>query len=228
MKSESVLREKAVELRKQGKSYKEIQESLKINIPKSTISYWFKNIKFSDEENQKIKNRNLLSIKESRLKAFAVIREKRENYLHSIVSRVEKFSSTLDNKNTAKIALTMLYITEGSRSAKGSVCFGNSDPYIVSLFLRLLRFCYNIDEQKLRCTVQCRADQNIKQLEKFWFEITGINKKQFCKPQFDPRTLGKPTKKPNYKGVCRVQYFSADLSLELKAIAKVIHKGPVV
>ena len=95
-------------------------------------------------------------------------------------------------------------------------------------FLHLLRFCYNIDEQKLRCTVQCRADQNIEELESFWMRITGVSKELFSKAQIDPRTVGKPTKKAHYKGVCRIQYYSADISLELRAITKVMHNGPIV
>ncbi|MFA6552432.1 MAG: hypothetical protein WCT19_02940 [Candidatus Paceibacterota bacterium] len=227
MKKWDKIRKQAIVLRMQGKTYPEIQDILGIKIPKGNLFYWFQNIKLTSKQAENIKQQNLHSLEKSRQKALAVIKEKREKYLVSINDRVQNFSGSILDKKTAKVALTVLYITEGSRIA-GSVCFGNSDLYIISLFLHLLRFCYNIDERKLRCTVQCRADQDIKSLEKFWRGITGIAKGQFCKPQVDPRTVGKPTKKPNYKGVCRVQYFSADISLELRAIAKVMHNGPVV
>ena len=104
--------------------------------------------------------------------------------------------------------------------------FGNSDPSIISLFMSLLRYCYNIDESKFRCTLQCRADQNTKKLEKFWSQITKIPLSQFYKARVDPRTIDKPSKKLNYKGVCRIDYFSADLFIELKQIAEIIHRGP--
>jgi len=70
------------------------------------------------------------------------------------------------------------------------------------------------------------ADQNIKKLEKFWSQVTKISLSQFYKARIDPRTIGKPSKKPNYKGVCRIDYFSADLFIELMQIPKIIHKGP--
>ncbi len=227
MKKWDKIRAIAVALRVQGKTYPEIQKALGIYVPKGNLFYWFKKIKLTPEQAEKIHRQNLQSLEGSRLKAHAVLKQRRERYLASVINRVRDFVYVLNSKKTAKVVLAVLYITEGSKS-QGSICFGNSDPYIISLFLHLLRFCYNIDEQKLRCTVQCRADQNIKELESFWAKITGVSKDLFSKPQVDPRTIGKPTKKPNYKGVCRIQYYSADISLELRAITKVMHKGPVV
>ena len=196
MKKWDKIREQAIALRIQGKTYPEIQSALRVKIPKGNLFYWFQSIKLTSEQAEKIRQQNLRSLAGTRLKAHAALKQKRDKYLASVDDRAKSFASVLDNKKMARVALTLLYITEGSRSAHGSVVFGNSDPYIISLFLHLLRFCYNIDEQKLRCTVQCRADQNIEKLESFWSKITGITHKLFCKPQVDPRTVGKPTKKP--------------------------------
>lgn len=221
-------KEKAILLRKNGKTYPEIQNALGLKVPKATLFYWFKNIKLTAIQEKRIRKQNLNSLKKTRQKALASIKKKRELYLKSITDRVCSFNDILEDKRIGKVVLSMLYITEGSRTSKSSISFGNSDPYIISLFLHLLRFCYTINEQKLRCTVQCRADQNIAQLENFWKKITGITRERFCKPQIDMRTLGKPTKKQNYKGVCRIYYYSADLLLELRAIAEVIYNGPMV
>jgi phage-related protein len=115
----------------------------------------------------------------------------------------------------------MLYWCEGSKSGKGALTFGNSDPKIIELFLRLLRQVYNIDENKLRCTVQCRYGQNTLELERFWRKITGIPKDKFYPTVIDERTKGKPLKKKNYKGVCRIDCFSANIYHELMTIPKV-------
>lgn len=228
MKKWDKIRRQAIALRVQGKTYPEIQNALGIKVPKGNLFYWFQSIKLTPEQAEKIKQQNLRSLVGTRLKAHAVLKQKREKYLASVADRVKNFDSILTNKKMAKTALALLYITEGSRSAHGSLVFANSDPYLISLFLHLLRFCYTIDEQKMRCTVQCRADQNIKDLEHFWARITGITPDRFCKALVDPRTVGKPTKKLDYKGVCKIQYYSAGIALELLAIARIIHKGPVV
>lgn len=218
----------AVLLRGQGKTYPEIQRELGTGVSKGVLSYWFQDLELTSVQRERIQEQNLRSLQISRTKALAVNREKRAQYINSIAERVGGFEKALKDKEVGKIVLAILYITEGSRSQRAGITFGNSDPYIISLFLHLLRFCYSIDEQKLRCTVQCRADQDIAELAHFWRKITGIPANRFCKPQVDPRTTGKPTRKSGYRGVCRINYFSADLSLELRAIAKIIHNGPVV
>jgi len=119
----------------------------------------------------------------------------------------------------------MLYLVEGSKNQRGSLMFGNSDPLVIRLFLNLLRRCYDVDENKFRCTLQCKADQNIKRLEKFWSKITDIPLSQFYKARIDPRTIGKPSRKLDYKGVCRIDYFSGDVFMELKQIVNVISEG---
>lgn len=124
---------------------------------------------------------------------------------------------------TRKIVLAILYIAEGHKN-RSSVVFGNSDPEIIRMFMKLMRSTYEIDESKFRITVQCRADQDPKVLKVFWSEVTKVTHKQFYKPQIDKRTVHKPTKKKDYKGVCRIDYFSAIINQELKYIARNLEK----
>ena len=220
------LKESAIKLRKRGKTYSEIQNSLNATIPKSTLSYWCNGIKLPERYQKRIQKIVLNNAEKGRAIALIVNRVKREKYLKSIADRNKYLTTALKNKDTAKIALAVLYLGEGSKGQRGSLMFGNSDPFIIDLFLHLLRYCYDINESKFRCTLQCRADQNIKRLEKFWSQITKIPLSQFYKARVDPRTIGKPSKKLDYKGVCRIDYFSAELFIEIKQIAKIIHKGP--
>jgi len=216
------LKQRVIELRKQGKTYKEIVEIIKIPIPKGTMSCWCRGIPMSLDYKNKIKQNAIVNIKKAREVALKTNKAKRENYLQTITERNQDLAPLLKDKGVAKIALTMLYLCEGSRSQRGSLMFGNSDPLIIALFLRLLRQCYSIDSQKFRCTLQCRADQDIQKLEEYWSQITNIPLTQFYKAQVDARTIGKPSKKPNYKGVCRIDYFSANIYNELKIIAELL------
>lgn len=218
------LRSRAINLRKSGKTYSEIKKDTGVNIPQSTLSYWFKNIKLSKNQKNRIDKIVLKNIKKGQLAALKVNKIKRQAYLDSVENRVKHLGKLMYNKDVAKISLAMLYLGEGSKVRKGSLMFGNSDPEIIKLFLGLLRHCYEIDEKKFRCTVQLRADQNIGKLEKFWHTITKISKKQFYKARIDPRTIGKISKKPEYKGVCVIDYFSADILNEFKKIVEVIYK----
>ncbi len=100
---------------------------------------------------------------------------------------------------------------------------GNSDPRIIILFLNLLKHCFPFDPEKVRCTVQCRADQDIPALEAYWQKVTGIPQKYFYKSRIDLRTVGKPTLKPGYKGVLKVDYLNRKVQLELESLADLIY-----
>ena len=217
------LKTKAQELRSKGKTYSEIQSILNTKIPKSTLSYWCHNLDLPLGYQRRIEEYNKFNLGKARKIALAMNKIHREAYLKGIRERNLYLADKLENRETAKIVLAVLYAAEGSKSVRSAIMFGNSDPLIISLFLRLLRFCYTIDESKFRCTVQCRADQNVQDLENFWSAVTKIPLKQFYKAQIDRRTINKPSKKPNYKGVCRIDYFSAELSLDLKSIANIIY-----
>ena len=84
----------------------------------------------------------------------------------------------MQNREIAKIALAMLCLGEASKT-RGSFSLGSTDPRIITLFIELLKKCFTFDLEKIRCTVQCRADQNIELLETYWLNITKIPKKLF-------------------------------------------------
>jgi hypothetical protein len=216
---------KAIALRKKGKTYSEICNLLDRQIPKSTLSYWCGSVKLSQASKNKIIRTNSRNLIKNRLKALEINKLKRRKYLSYIRNNNLHISDLFNSHEVSKLALSLLYITEGSGATKGSLTFGNSNPSIIKLFLKLLRKCYDTDEQKFRCTLQCRADQNIPSLELYWSKVTGIPLNKFYKARVDKRSINMASKKPEYKGVCRIDYFSAHIYNELIIIADIIYKG---
>lgn len=216
------MRLEATKLRLKGKTYSEIQNLLSVRIPKSTLSYWCKNIELSKRSQMRISKLSALNLIRGRQKALKVKAEAKKQRQIDFHFENENLWSTYDkNKDARKIALAMLYIAEGNKRP-GSLVFGNSDADIIKIFLALLRSTYSLDETKFRVTVQCRADQDPDGLKGYWSKVTKISKELFYKAQIDQRTLGKPTRKIHYKGVCRIDYFSAIIDQELKYIARTL------
>lgn len=208
-------KEPAIALRRTGKTYTQIQEHFDVKIPPSTLSTWFQDANFSSKEIEIIVTNGKNRIRNGHQKSLVTKQIAREKRFQEIRNRLAPLVNELENKDIAKIVLITLYWCEGSKNRKGELSFGNSDPRIIKLFLKSLRGCYAVDESKLRCTLQCRADQNIQELEKYWSKITGVPLSQFYKAKVDKRTIGKPSKKLDYKGVCRIDYFSAVVYHEL-------------
>lgn len=212
----------AIRLRKLGRTYGEIRKTLGIDIPKSTLFCWLSKIQLTNIARDSLKLAAENNIKNARIIAIKKSKEKRIKHLKDIATKVEHLKKIKKDTDIAKIILAVLYLGEGGKSRKSSLMLGNSDPAIIKLFLALLRQNYPIDENKFRCTVQCRADQDIPELEKFWSNTTGISPHNFYKARVDSRTIGKKSKKPAYKGVCRIDYFSAAIYNEIKVIMEIV------
>lgn len=217
------LKKKVRAFRSKGKTYSEINRGLKSKIPKSTIATWCRDVKLPDGYEDKVKKLNLINFHRM-LEVFNKNKEeRRKKFYQNIDLQNRRLFRLCENSLEArKIILVILYLAEGSKSPRGSLMLGNSDPLIISMFVDLMRECYKIDESKFRCTVQCRADQDVKALGFFWSKVTRIPLKQFYKARVDKRTIGQVSRKKDYKGVCRIDYFSSAVDLELKYIARVI------
>lgn len=223
------LRAQAVALRKSGKTYSQIRQSLSVNVPKGTLSYWLHDIHISPMGQKRRKKIIDTQLRSARKKALQKKRDMREDYFRALKEHNMHLLHTMRDKGVLMLLLSTLYIAEGTKAGvrHASVTLGNSDPRIIRMFLSLLRQCYDLDEKKFRCTVQCRADMDTKELGKFWSRVTKVPLSQFYAPRIDPRTVGKATKKPNYKGVCRVQYFSATIFHELMMIFTILSESIV-
>lgn len=211
---------RAINLRNKGLIYPEISKKLG-GIPKSTLSTWLSNLELNNVAMMKINKKKKRQFRENSKIATIGKKRKREEYFDLLERKNSSVASSIKDVFVSKIALAMLYLGEGGKKG-GSVYFGNSDSEIIQIFLSLLRFIYDIDESKFRVTVQCRADQNTRSLERYWKKVTRILFKQFYSTRIDPRTIGTISKKKEYKGVCRIDYFSADVFNELSVISNLV------
>ncbi|HVM77032.1 MAG TPA: hypothetical protein VMU07_02690, partial [Candidatus Paceibacterota bacterium] len=171
----SEYKERAIELRKEGNTYKDIRTSLNVPVSKSTLSTWFSDVLFSIEEKEKIAARCIERIRLGNKKALETKKIARDKYLQEIRKGLVPLGEYLNNSGVQKIVLIALYWCEGAKRRAGSLSFGNSDPELIRLFLKLMRSCYPIEEGKFRCTVLCRADQNTEELKLYWSKITMIS-----------------------------------------------------
>jgi hypothetical protein len=229
MNTNLLLKEKAIRLRLLGNTYSEINTKLPKNIPKSTLSVWFKNLKFTKSQNKKLKNHVLNKITNAQKIAVEVTKQAKINRLNALRDK-NIYILPLINIDVQKIMLSILYLGEGSKSkSSDTMTLGSTNPDIIKLYLTLLENCFKIDKSKFRVRIQCRADQNIKEIERYWGKITGISSKQFYPTYIDKRTIGKPTLKTNYRGMCAIIYFDRSVQYELEllyeSMLKYILKG---
>jgi len=218
--------DQAISLRIVGTSFDDIVRILDVKIPKSTLSFWFRNLYLPKDATDKIKMRNLDLLKKARAQSVVKRKNDRNLYFDQLFQKNKYLNPMMKSSNIAKIALALLYLGEGGKNPKrGSVQFGNSDPKVIVLFFKLMYQCYEIDDRKFRCTVQCRWGQDQDVLTSFWSGVSGVPLSQFYSTRVDPRTINRPMEKPDYKGVCRIDYLSASVFHDILSVIKVL-TGP--
>ncbi len=208
-----VSKEKAVELRKSGLSIRKIENKLKI--PRSTLSGWFKDIKLTESQINKLQQdwRNSLNI--ARQKAAATHRIQRKKRIALAKEKAIKTLSRLDDTDTniLELALAILYLGEGSKKTLG-LSLGSSDPLILRLFIYAIQKVYAIDVSKIKADLHLRADQNANTLKKRWSQELNLPIENFGYVSIDQRTRGSKTY-PTYYGVCQLKCGNADIQRRL-------------
>lgn len=170
----------AIRLRQEGKSYALIAEQL--NIPKSTLSNWLKDVPYtpSKEVLQRIKNGQGtygLRRNKQRLQEIATLKE----------------TGILEVGTVTKRDLWMLglglWIGEGSKTIE-QIRLVNADPRVIKLFMRWLREVCELTDENITVAMHLYPDSDESLSKRYWMTITGLPEKQFRKTQID-RRLGK-------------------------------------
>ncbi len=210
------LKETSIQLRKQGKSYRDIQKQL--NVAKSTLNYWLKNVSLSNKHKARLHKNWKNALIKARRKASIAHRENRLSRINKINEDVKEFINSINLTNQQlEIFLAGLYLGDGFKTGH-RIALGSSNPKILLTFTTLLRKLYNVDNSKLRASIYARADQNEARLKDYWSKLLSIPFSQFNKTQFDQRTRKTKTHQ-KYKGVCSVVYCSTDLQRRILAIS---------
>src|SRR3989344_2074977 len=118
------LKYKAIKLRQQGSSLREVEKLLKI--PKSTLSGWFKNIELTSEQKQRLKNNLLDNLSKARKNAVIWHNQQKEMRLKTAENEAKNVLSIIDmgDKSILELTLAILYLGAGAKS--DHTCIGSS------------------------------------------------------------------------------------------------------
>jgi len=187
---------KAIKLRKKGKSYSFIKQTLKVS--KSTLSEWLKNIELNKKQQEKL----LKGLEISRYAAAKAKRDKRIEQTKEIIKIGEKEFPFLINKPLFLIGLS-LYWAEGDKNELERVKFTNSDPRMITFMMKWFKEICEVPQEKFRIALHIHNLHSRKNVVKYWSEITRIPKKQFHKLYIKPTAL-KYRRNILYNGTCAI------------------------
>ena len=188
----------AIKLRKQNKSYDEINKIL--GIPKGTLAGWLKNDPSSKKAKLFLNSKSNKRVAD-RIKKFVEENRKRhKNRRKNIQDDAIKQFKIL-RKDYLFVAGTMLYWAEGDNKLGNPFRLTNTDPRMISLYIKYLIKILDISKKDIRPAIILYPDLSEEECVRFWSKVTGIVSEQFYKTQF---IKGKhPTKRLSY-GICMV------------------------
>jgi hypothetical protein len=194
---------KAIRLRRLGKSYKEILKDIMVS--KGTLSLWLRDIKLTPKQQERIyvelRQKNAYRMAKSN-------QEKRIKRTKEVVGRARKIFRSY-HKDPLFLAGLMLYWAEGDK-ANESVKFSNSDPLMIRLMMGWFRKICMVPENKFRICLHIHKLHCRKDIQNYWSGLTGVPLSQFYKTQVKPTSLGQ-RKNKLYNGTCAVSVCSRDL-----------------
>ncbi|PIR73820.1 MAG: hypothetical protein COU40_00635 [Candidatus Moranbacteria bacterium CG10_big_fil_rev_8_21_14_0_10_35_21] len=177
-------KEEATKLRKNGYSYGMITEKLQIS--KSTLSCWFKDIPFVP--NEKVIER----IKKGPFKSGRIKHNLRVESTSKIKALAREELGKISDRDLWMLGIG-LYIGEGSKAYE-IIRVVNSDPEVIKLAMKWFKNSCGLNNGNITLAVHLYPDNNVKKSLDFWSKTTGIALKQFRKTQIDKR-IGKSWKK---------------------------------
>ena len=195
-KNYKILKLKSINLRKQGLSYGVIAK--KLNISKSTASFWLYKIKLTREQRKNL-DRNQAkhlnygpnSQRNRRLREVQIIINKAKNEISDNIA-LESY----------RLFGTALYWAEGGK--KAMFYMTNSDPQLILFWTKWLEKIFKIRPNTLTARLNIYPQQSEKVIKKFWSELTKIPLSNFGKSHVKP--LSKNYKKNSlYYGTIRIE-----------------------
>jgi len=209
----------AKDLREKGASITTL--SKKFNIAKSTISLWVRDIELPLELRKYLTSNSI----KGRVKGQQILKAKREIEQNIIEAEARKVLSSINTNNIdlAQFIAATIFWCEGSKRSLASVCFTNSDPALIKLFLNCLRNGFDTEESKFRGLLHLHEYHNEKRQKQFWSQITGFPKSQFSKSYLKPHT--KIRKRDNYQGCISIRYYDSKVARKLDAIYHILAKS---
>lgn len=196
---------KAIQLRKQGKSYSEIKE--RIGVSKSTLSAWLRDYPLSKEDLVRLRDKNPRRIEKCR----ETKQNKRLNRLKIVREKVAK-DLNIQNADSYFLAGFFLYWGEGGKTKPYTVTVSNTDPSVLQFFLAWIEQL-GWSREKVKVRIQLYSDMDQDREQSYWQKKLALPKECFQKPYIKKTKRADITYKSKHiHGTCNVIIDNRDLS----------------
>lgn len=207
------LRETAVAMRREGRSYREIREV--VGVSKSTLSLWLRDVPLTQDQRRAL---DLRTPAAATRRARAIRASATQRRLQTRAEARAQITNLSESELFA--AGVVAYWAEGAKNKPWrtgqSVKFMNSDPRLIELFLAWLRLA-GVSPDRLIFRLHIHQSADATDALQFWSKVVGAPASQFGNTTIkthNPKTLRKNVG-AEYRG-CLVVYVRNSAALNLR------------
>jgi hypothetical protein len=197
-------KDRAIELRTDGKSFREI--SAELGIPLSTAHLWTRAVRLTDHQKKAIELRHFEAFNNGRKIAQKTNSERVLKVRQHLIGEGKNNIGFLSRRELTLVGAA-LYWSEGFKK-DSRLGFANSDPDMINLALRWLYEIGGVNKGdiRLRVGINIHHMSRTEEIQEKWSEITQIPLAQFQKPFYQKTKQEKVYANPeNYLGVLRIR-----------------------
>jgi hypothetical protein len=190
----------AIELRKQGYSYKEILE--RVPVAKSSLSMWLKDLPLTNDEKRVLKKRSDINISRGRIKAASELRKRRlEREMKWTKDAQELFIKWAEKPHFH--AGILMYWAEGAKTSTRWMLI-NTDDEVIKLMVSWLNKYLNIPSEDIIFRLYIHKPYADSRCEEWWQGKLNAGEDRFLKTVFK-ETAHVSKQKPGHKGCLRIE-----------------------
>lgn len=190
------LENKAIELRKNGKSYRYIAKELEVS--KGSVSKWVKHIVLSEDQAKKLRQ-NMSELKINN-------KGNRKFFMTKRLEWQKEGANKAKEKDSFHAFVCALYWGEGAKN-RNMASITNTDKNILIQWVRFLSKYFDVDKEKIKISCACHEKGKIKEVENYWIEILGLSNENLTKTVVYNYRIEQTGKKKNIHkyGCCSVR-----------------------
>lgn len=191
MKHRSKDKEKAIELRKQGLSYKEIRQH--VFVSKGLLSLWLSRLDLTHEEKERLRIHTQERVQRGRVATLIANRSRRIERERVLIKGAEKLFKKWKNNPFFFVGLSLCLV---GGVKKGYVFdFSAKEPEMIRLMVRWAKTFLSVDKKDIRFRVVVQGDHSKSSILAFWTKTLAVESSLFA------FTVLKASKNPTKKAV---------------------------
>ena len=165
----------AIDLRKKGYSYSEIQNF--VSVPKSTLGVWIKKLKLTPLQLERVRQKRILGSKRgAQIKSLRT-----QEAIEKVMRQSSHDIKTISTRELWLLGIMLYWKQLSEADVKKGVRFTSSDPFLIRFFLRWLFQIGKLTKKEIALDLFLHDNQKKKLdvIKKYWSRITHFSPDHF-------------------------------------------------